>query len=86
MRAILLRHGKTEGNLRGCYIGSRTDEPLCEAGRAALKRPDIAPVNRVYCSPMLRCRETAALLYPELEAEIIDDLREFIEMQGGSVA
>ena len=32
---ILIRHGKTAGNLRGAYIG-RTDESLCPEGRALL--------------------------------------------------
>ena len=34
---ILVRHGKTAGNLEGRYIGSRTDEPLCEEGIHALE-------------------------------------------------
>ena len=34
-KILLIRHGKTQGNLERRYIG-RTDEPLCEAGRAAL--------------------------------------------------
>ena len=34
---ILVRHGKTACNLEGRYIGSRTDEPLCEEGIHALE-------------------------------------------------
>ena len=33
----LIRHGMTAGNLQGLYIGSGTDIPLCEEGRAQLK-------------------------------------------------
>ena len=28
----LIRHGLTEGNLLGLYLGSGTDSPLCESG------------------------------------------------------
>ncbi|MDR4022422.1 MAG: phosphoglycerate mutase family protein, partial [Eubacteriales bacterium] len=31
MKIILIRHGKTAGNIKGRYIG-KTDEPLCEEG------------------------------------------------------
>ena len=33
----LIRHGLTQGNLDGRYIGSGTDLPLCEEGRAQLE-------------------------------------------------
>ena len=66
---ILVRHGKTAGNLEGRYIGSRTDEPLCEEGIHALEekvREGIyPPVDLVYASPMIRCRQTAKILWPE---------------------
>ena len=32
----LIRHGITAGNLQGLYIGSGTDIPLCDEGRAQL--------------------------------------------------
>ena len=32
----LIRHGLTAGNLQGLYIGSGTDIPLCDEGRAQL--------------------------------------------------
>ena len=66
---ILVRHGKTAGNLEGRYIGSRTDEPLCEEGIHALEekvREGIyPPVDLVYASPMIRCRQTAKILWPK---------------------
>lgn len=59
---ILVRHGKTAGNLEGRYIGSRTDEPLCEEGIHALEEKvregTYPPVDLVYASPMIRCRQT----------------------------
>ncbi len=76
---VLIRHGKTAGNLRRNYIG-RTDEPLCEQGQAELGERIAAgvypAVDMVFCSPMLRCRQTAALIYPDKAARVIDDLRE----------
>lgn len=76
MTVYLLRHGQTQGNLERRYIG-RTDQPLCPQGRAALEgRPPLPPVDRIFVSPLLRCRQTAALLYPGQEVEIVPGLRE----------
>ena len=61
---ILIRHGKTAGNLLGRYIGSRTDEPLCDEGREGLAGKQLPEVERLYVSPMKRCVETAEILWP----------------------
>lgn len=71
----LIRHGKTAGNLEGRYVG-RTDEPLCEAGREQLARERYPHAEQVFTSPMLRCRETAQLLYPETPCTVIEEWRE----------
>ena len=76
MKLILIRHGQTLGNLENCYIGSRTDEELCEQGRAELQNRRFPAVRRVFTSPMKRCIQTARLLYPGIEPEIIPDFRE----------
>ena len=76
MRWILIRHGLTQGNLEGRYIGCRTDEPLCEKGIEALKEKRYPPVQRVFSSPMKRCLETAAILYPGVPVEIVPAFRE----------
>lgn len=76
MREILMiRHGATQGNALRQYIG-RTDEPLSEAGRAALTELHYPDAEKVYISPMLRCRQTAELLFPGAELIVVDDLRE----------
>ena len=36
MRIYFIRHGKTPGNLLKRFIGGRTDQSLCEAGKAEL--------------------------------------------------
>ena len=64
MKWVLIRHGKTQGNLEYRYIGSRTDESLCPQGIAELKQKQYPAVVRVFVSPMKRCLETAAFLYP----------------------
>ena len=64
----LIRHGLTQGNLEGKYIGS-TDLPLCPQGMAQLEgllqEGEYPPVDRVYTSPLLRARQTAELLFPD---------------------
>ena len=76
MKWILVRHGLTQGNLEGRYIGCRTDEELCDQGIAQLKALRLPPVRHVFTSPMRRCLESAKILYPDVPAEIITDFRE----------
>lgn len=76
---ILIRHGKTAGNLLGRYIGSRTDEPLCDEGREGLAGKHLPEVERLYVSPMKRCVETAEILWPGFDRkkmQKVTDLRE----------
>ena len=72
----LIRHGKTYGNTLGRYIGT-TDEPLCEEGREALQaifEAGLYPMPDVlYGSPLKRCRETGAILFPG--KEVLADLK-----------
>ena len=64
----LIRHGLTEGNLKGLYIGSGSDLPLCAEGRAQLKtlKKDFGypQVPLVFTSPMLRATQTAESYSP----------------------
>jgi len=64
LRIAFLRHGPTEWNEEG-RIQGRIDMPLSAAGRAkmaGLLPPDGFAAARAYTSPLLRARETAALL------------------------
>ena len=86
MEVILLRHGQTAGNRAHRYIGG-TDEPLCEAGITALRTAGPFPaVPHVYVSPMLRAKQTAALLFPNADQTEADGLREmnFGDFEGRS--
>ncbi len=73
---ILMRHGKTQGNLENRYNG-RTDDPLSEIGlaeaKAGLHYPEI-PL--VYASPMQRAQQTAKIFFPNAKIETVFDLRE----------
>lgn len=75
----LIRHGLTEGNLKQQYIG-RTDLPLAGVGVAELQRLkdeiDYPKVDKVYSSPMLRCIQTAHILYPAKDIQTVENLRE----------
>ena len=71
----LIRHGRTQGNLERRYIGS-TDQPLCPAGRAELAGRTAPVVDQIWTSPMLRCRQTAELLFPGQAVHVAADLRE----------
>lgn len=71
----LIRHGMTEGNLQGRYIG-KTDEHLCPKGRQVLSELSYPVPEAVFVSPMIRCRETAEILFPGMRFRIIDQLAE----------
>ena len=74
----LIRHGLTAGNLQGLYIGSGSDLPLCDEGRAQLKTLkkdfDYPVVPLVFTSPMKRATETAEILFPGVRQIELDDL------------
>jgi broad specificity phosphatase PhoE len=76
---ILIRHGAVGEEYAGRYLG-RTDAALSERGRAQAlvlgqRLADFGP-DLCLSSPLRRARETAALALPELEPQIMDDLRE----------
>ena len=76
MRYILIRHGKTPGNLEKRYIGCRTDEELCADGLAQLEAQPCPDADMVFASPLKRCIQTAGILYPGKPVHIVNALRE----------
>ena len=77
----LIRHGLTEGNLKGLYVGSGTDLPLCPEGAAQLEalrdRFTYPEVGTVFSSTLSRAVETAEILFPDAQKKlVIQDLRE----------
>lgn len=75
----LIRHGKTPSNREHRYLGV-TEEALSGEGRkqleilaekGILKKPWL-----LFISPMLRCQESAGILFPGREAYPIEEWRE----------
>lgn len=77
IQLLLIRHGATKGNLEKRYIG-KTDEPLCGIGIGQVERlkKQLPSVDRVFVSPMLRTKQTAAILFPSISHEVVVDFRE----------
>ncbi len=79
-RIHLLRHGKTLANAQGRFVGW-TDVPISEEGaeelRALCESFEYPEVQKVYTSPLLRCVQTAEILYPAFKPVLVDGLREY---------
>lgn len=81
IRIIMVRHFATYGNVQKRYVG-RTDEPVIENRERENMISDLKKISAlkevkaVYCSPMLRCLQTAEFLFPEMELEKVSDFRE----------
>ena len=83
----IIRSGATKEETEGKYIG-HTDVELSEEGRKQLEnmRSELIypPVGAVISSPLKRCTDTAAILYPDNKCITIDSLIEcnFGEFEG----
>ncbi len=83
----LLRHGITDGNINGQYIGSK-DIPLNDTGMQHIRSLDenyVYPGAAAYfTSPMQRCKQTLGIIYPNVKPIDIDEFREcdFGEFEG----
>ena len=77
MELIIIRHGTTWGNLERRFIGT-LDVDLAPQGEELARRvgPTLPAVEHIYRSPLKRCRQTAELLWPGVEATVIEELRE----------
>ncbi|MGI6263886.1 MAG: histidine phosphatase family protein [Acutalibacteraceae bacterium] len=86
----LIRHGETQANAEGRYVG-RTDEPLSPRGLTRLlqmkERYGYPGAGRFYSSPLTRCRQTLQVLYPGCQPKVVPGLAEcdFGEWEGKSV-
>lgn len=89
MTVFLVRHGQTESNVSGFYMGW-SDEDLNERGyiqaRRLASRLAGLPIAQIYTSPLRRAYNTAVILAEphRLEPEAIDNLIEikFGDWQG----
>src|SRR5262245_35813051 len=84
MEILFVRHGESTGNAEGRMQGGQ-DYALSERGREQARRlarwlnANAVRWDAAYCSPLLRARETAALLVeltghaaPELEPDLAE--------------
>ena len=83
---ILMRHGETAANEAHIFCG-RLDPPLSPQGEAQTRRTAqmlSGPFDRVLASPALRARQTAQIVCPNMQPEILPALREidFGEFEG----
>jgi alpha-ribazole phosphatase len=75
LKVTFIRHFATQGNLQKKYIGI-TDEPLCEEGKLIVQCIHYPEAAAVFASPMIRCVETAKLIYPNHTPRLVDGFRE----------
>ncbi len=79
-KIYFIRHGLTEGNLKGQFIG-RTDLSVIPEGIEMLKRMKdkyVYPEAELfYISPLTRCKETLDVLYPDAEPIVVSGLAEY---------
>ena len=76
MELVLIRHGQTPGNGERRYVGA-VDQLLSDEGRAQARAAGAhGEVRRVYVSTLQRTHETAAIMFPNAEQVIVDDVQE----------
>lgn len=74
-----IRHGLTQANIKGQYAGI-SDIPVCEEGVKKLENLrdsyEYPKVDAYFSSPLIRCRQTCNIIYPQAEPTIVEDLKE----------
>jgi len=87
-----IRHGATEYNASGRYLGCRNDIELSPEGIRELislkEEYYYPPVQALFCSASTRCIQTAGILYPDTEISAARSLGEMDlgEFEGKTVA
>ena len=83
----LIRHGEICTNSGEHRFIGRLDLPLSERGHAQIHRlasyPALQGIDRILTSPLLRCRESAAILSTSLGCESAEVVPEFSEIDLG---
>ncbi|SFW51386.1 histidine phosphatase family protein [Amycolatopsis australiensis] len=84
MRLLLIRHGQTEGNVRGALDTALPGPPLTELGRAQAEKLAARlagePIVAVYASQATRAQQTAAPLAAQfgLDVQVVDGVHEVV--------
>lgn len=76
MLVTLLRHGQISANVERRYVGCKTDEKLTDEGIRQAEIVDAPKAEKLYVSPLTRCKQTAQIAYPDMPMTVVDDLRE----------
>ncbi|MFI7117677.1 histidine phosphatase family protein [Amycolatopsis sp. NPDC049868] len=82
MKLLLVRHGQTDGNVRGALDTALPGPPLTELGREQAQhlvtRLDGEPIVAVYASHAIRAQQTAAPLAAKLgfDVQVLDGVHE----------
>lgn len=76
---LLIRHFETAATVKSAFYGS-TDLGIVEGGETrffelttTLQKRDL---KHIYCSPKLRCRQTADIFFPNATVDLLEDARE----------
>ena len=77
----LIRHGESLGNVDGSQANTRLSALGRRQAGALVGCLQAEPLAAVFCSPLLRARETAALALPGREPVIDDRLRELVAVR-----
>jgi len=76
LELILIRHGETDSNIRGSYLGW-TDMELNETGIDQVKllkeRLKGIKVDKIYSSPLKRALQTAKIINENFQLDIVTD-------------
>ena len=91
IKCIFIRHGSTDSNRQHRYLG-KTDEPLDEAGIQQIKHAAESGIYdnmctkseteisnqtvKIYSSPLCRCIQTAKIIFPDVEPELVETFSE----------
>lgn len=75
-----IRHGMAEDPAKKICLGAKSDPPLTADGaqelRALMETYQYPYAQKVYSSPLLRCAQTADILFPDTDSEILEELTE----------
>ena len=81
LKIHLIRHGATDANYKGQYIGCKTDLPLSPEGLNELRMMkddvDYPEIERLYSSPLLRAKQSGAVLYPDVPMFLVENFKEY---------